>query len=72
MVKHLKFNFKVFGSIPNLFTMQFNKQSKSNVLEGFSKPFSSNVLKDSSFMASFVTKTIRWNRNYLLSFLDNK
>jgi len=51
--------------------MQSKNLLKSNVFEGFSKPFSSNVLESSSFMASFVTKTIRWNRNYLLAFLDN-
>jgi hypothetical protein len=60
-----------FGSTPRLFYMKLNNFLKSNVFEGFAKPFSSNFLKDSSFMASFVTKTIRWNRNYLLAFLDN-
>ena len=51
--------------------MQSKNLLQSNVFEGFSKPFSSNVLESSSFMASFVTKTIRWNKNYLLAFLDN-
>ena len=27
--------------------------------------------KNTSFMASFVTKSIRWNKNYLLGFLDS-
>ena len=26
---------------------------------------------NSSFMASFVVKTVRWNKNYVLSFFDN-
>ena len=44
---------------------------KKIVLESFSKPFSSNVLKSSSFMAGFGTKTIRWNKNSLLVGLHN-
>lgn len=30
-----------------------------------------NNKKNSNFMASFVTKSIRWNKNYLLGFLDS-
>ena len=40
------------------------------VFETFSKDFNSGKT-NSSFMASFVTKTLRWNNNYVLSFIDN-
>ena len=39
------------------------------VFETFSKSLGSG--NNSSFMASFVTKTLRWNNNYVLSFVDN-
>jgi len=45
-------------------------KKKSSVYDKF---LSVSTKKDvgSSFMATFVLKTIRWNRNYLMSFLDN-
>ena len=45
--------------------MQSKNVLHYKVSEGFSKPFSSTVLESSSFMGSSVTKTIRWNKNYL-------
>ena len=46
-------------------TFRLNKP----VFETFSKSFEQS--NTSSFMASFVTKTLRWNNNYVLSFVDN-
>ena len=43
----------------------------SSVYDKFKKDNLSSNLENSSFMASFVTKTNRWNSNYLLSILDN-
>ena len=45
-------------------------KKKSSVYDKF---LSVSTKKDvgSSFMATFVLKTIRWNKNYLMSFLDN-
>ena len=40
------------------------------VFETFFKSFNSGK-NNSSFMASFVTKTLRWNSNYVSSFVDN-
>ena len=45
-------------------TFKLNKP----VFETFNKSFEQS---NSSFMASFVTKTLRWNNNYVLSFVDN-
>ena len=50
------------------FTYKFNNSVFGNFKDSFSKPIVSN---NSSFMASFVTKTLRWNNNYVLSFVDN-
>merc|ERR1712045_166120 len=43
----------------------------SSVYDKFKKDNLSSNLENSSFMASFVTKTLRWNNNYVLSFVDN-
>lgn len=45
---------------------------KNSVFDTFSNSSSSfQSSNNSSFMASFVTKTLRWNNNYVLSFVDN-
>ena len=51
--------------------MKKNTVINSNIYDKFSKTVSPNDLKNSSFMASFITKTTRWNSNYLLSMVDN-
>ena len=41
---------------------------KNSVYDTFKDPFSSSqVSTNSSFMASFVTKTLRWNKNFVLN-----
>ena len=59
------------GSTPKLLNMRSNNFLKNSNLNTYSKLFSSNFVKDSNFMASFIIKTLRWNKNYLLAFLDN-
>jgi len=56
-----------------LITIYMRKTFKlySSVYDKFKKDNLSSNLENSSFMASFVTKTNRWNSNYLLSILDN-
>ena len=45
---------------------------KNSVYDKFSKPLiEPSKPINSSFMASFVTKTLRWNKNYVTSFVDN-
>ena len=52
--------------------MKSNLVLKNSVFDKFSNPFSSShSIKTPSFMASFVFKTIRWNKNYMLAFLDS-
>ena len=52
--------------------MKVTYNLKNSIFDSFSDPFSSTkVSSNSSFMASFVTKTLRWNNNYVLSFVDN-
>jgi hypothetical protein len=52
--------------------MKSNYIIKNSLFDTFQYSFSStNPAKNSSFMASFVTKTLRWNQNYVLSFVDN-
>jgi len=52
--------------------MKSNLVLKNSVFDKFSNPFSaSNSIKTSSFMASFIFKTTRWNKNYMLAFLDS-
>lgn len=52
--------------------MKITYKLKNSVFDSFKDPFSSSkVSNNSSFMASFVTKKLRWNNNYVLSFLDN-
>ena len=43
--------------------------SKTSVFNNFSDFSSTNY--NSSFMASVVTKNFRWNKNYVLAFVDN-
>lgn len=42
-----------------------------NIFDEFIKPYSSNSLKSSNSLASFVVTSLRWNKNYLMAFLDN-
>ena len=49
-------------------TNKYNNSVYDTFKDSFSTPIVSN---NSSFMASFVTKTLRWNNNYVLSFVDN-
>jgi len=52
--------------------MKSNLVLKNSVFDKFSNPFSSsNSIKTPNFMASFVFKTTRWNKNYMLAFLDS-
>ena len=52
--------------------MKSNLKLKNSVFNKFSNSFSaSNSIKTSNFMASFVFKTTRWNKNYMLAFLDS-
>ena len=45
---------------------------KNSVYKKFQKtPIEYKDSIDSSFMASFLTKKLRWNNNYVLSFIDN-
>jgi len=37
----------------------------------FKLPYATSFFKSSSFLALFLTKNERWNKNYLISFLDN-
>ena len=48
--------------------MYFNKLKNINTIN--SKKFISQNYQ-SNFMAFFVTKSIRWNKNYLLAFMDS-
>jgi len=48
--------------------MYFNKLKNINTIN--SKKFTSQNYQ-SNFMAFFVTKSIRWNKNYLLAFMDS-
>ena len=52
-----------------LVIMKLTYKLEKPVFETFSKSLDSG--NNSSFMASFVTKTLRWNNNYVLSFVDN-
>ena len=52
--------------------MKSTYKFQNSVYDTFSNPFSDfKVSNNSSFMASFVTKTLRWNKNFVLSFVDN-
>ena len=52
--------------------MKLTYNLKNSIFDSFSNPYSATkVSNNSSFMASFVTKTLRWNNNYVLSFVDN-
>lgn len=42
-----------------------------NIFEKFIKPYSFITIKGSNPMASFVITSLRWSKNYLMSFLDN-
>jgi len=45
---------------------------QSNIFDEFIKPYSfRNTLKGSNPMAAFVVTSLRWNKNYLMAFLDN-
>ena len=44
---------------------------KENIFSTFSKTHSLTYLTNSTFRSSFIIRTIRWNKNYLLTFLDN-
>ena len=49
--------------------MKITNKLESPVFDTFSKSINSG--SNSSFMSFFVTKTIRWNKNYVLSVVDN-
>ena len=52
--------------------MKSTYKLKNSVFDTFSNSSSAfQSSNNSSFMASFVTKTLRWNKNYVLSFVDN-
>lgn len=53
--------------------MKLTTNLNNNIFNVFLKPFSFPIyiVKYSCSMAAFVTKRIRWNKNYLLSFVDN-
>jgi len=51
--------------------MRLTYTLNNSVYDTFSSKNTYQVSKNSSFMASFVTKTLRWNNNYVLSFIDN-
>lgn len=51
--------------------MKSTYKLKNSVFETFSNSSSFQSSNNSSFMASFVTKTLRWNQNYVMSFVDN-
>ena len=52
--------------------MKSTYKLNNSVFDTFSNSSSSfQNSNNSSFMASFVTKTLRWNNNYVLSFVDN-
>lgn len=44
---------------------------QSKIFDEFIKPYSANTLKGSITMSSFVSTSLRWNKNYLIAFLDN-
>ena len=51
--------------------MKSNILLKKSIFENFTKTVSVDKLKNSTYMALFVRKTIRWNTNYLTALLDN-
>ena len=51
--------------------MKSTYKLKNSVFDTFSNSSSFQSSNNSSFMASFVTKTLRWNQNYVMSFVDN-
>jgi len=65
--------FSLFGSNPKLLNinMKSNILLKKSIFENFTKTVSVDRLKNSTYMALFVRKTIRWNTNYLTALLDN-
>ena len=46
-------------------------KSEIKFLDEFTKPYAPSSLNNSNSMASFVTTSMRWNKNYLMAFLDN-
>ena len=51
--------------------MKLNSYNSNEIFGKFSKQDNTEIFKNSNFMASFITKTLRWNKNYVLSFVDN-
>jgi len=51
--------------------MNYCSIKKENILKTFSKKNLFKNSKYSNFSAFFLNKTVRWNNNYLISFLDN-
>lgn len=51
--------------------MKLTYKLKNSVFDVFKNSSNFNSSNNPSFMASFVTKTTRWNNNYVLSFVDN-
>jgi len=51
--------------------MKLNNYNSNEIFGKFSKQDNTEIFNNSNFMASFITKTLRWNKNYVLSFVDN-
>ena len=52
--------------------MKLKSFNNNEIFGKFSKQHNNyESFKNSNFMSSFITKTVRWNNNYVLSFVDN-
>jgi ubiquinol-cytochrome c reductase cytochrome b subunit len=51
--------------------MKFKSFNNNEIFGKFSKQYDYETFHNSNFMASFITKTLRWNKNYVLAFVDN-
>lgn len=51
--------------------MKLKNFNSSRIFGKFSKQYDYKMFYNSNFMASFITKTVRWNKNYVLAFVDN-